>query len=87
MARKTEEERLKEIQEKMEQLRVKEQQLKAKVSQKERKERTRRLIQIGAVFEKWFELASIEEAEEVAQALNQMAKAHLEKKKGTRAGE
>jgi len=83
MARKTEEERLKEIQEKMEQLRVKEQQLKAKVSQKERKERTRRLIQIGAVFEKWFELSSIEEAEEVAQAFNQMAKTHLEKKRSS----
>ncbi|NOJ74077.1 DUF3847 domain-containing protein [Paenibacillus alvei] len=52
--RRSTEERLEELDKKMEQLKAKKQQLRAQVSQKERKERTRRLIQIGAIFEKQF---------------------------------
>ncbi|MFN7137961.1 MAG: hypothetical protein ACK4UN_01335 [Limisphaerales bacterium] len=92
MVRKTEKELLEEIQEKRrknrlkdEQLKARELQLKARLNEKERKARTRLLIQYGAIFEKWFELTSIKEAEEVGQAFHQMVKAHL-KKGGIRNG-
>ncbi|WP_394530883.1 hypothetical protein [Priestia aryabhattai] len=41
-----------------------------RVKEKKRKERTtRRLIQVGAIFEKHFEIQSEEEAEKIAKAL------------------
>ncbi|MEC0373333.1 hypothetical protein [Paenibacillus chibensis] len=54
MSRRTEEQRLAELDQRMEQLKAKKQQLQAQISQKERKARTRRLIQIGAIFEQYF---------------------------------
>lgn len=63
MARKSEKERLLEVEQKIEQLRAQKQQLETRVKEKERKERTRRLIQIGAVFEKWWDVQTPEEAE------------------------
>ncbi|MED0650886.1 hypothetical protein P9246_16755 [Aeribacillus pallidus] len=54
MVRKTDEERLKELEEKMEEIKAKKQQIAARIKEKERKARTRRLIQIGAIFEKYF---------------------------------
>lgn len=66
MARKTDEERLKEIDKKIEQAKAKRQQIESRLKQKERKERTRRLIQVGAIFEKYFEIEGQEQAEKVA---------------------
>lgn len=63
MPRKSELERLQEIEQKIVQLRAQKQQLEARVKQKERKERTRRLIQIGATFEKLWDVRTHEEAE------------------------
>ncbi|MFJ7936893.1 hypothetical protein [Sporosarcina sp. NPDC096371] len=64
--RKTDEDRLRELEEKMEQMKAKKQQVANRIKEKERKERTRRLIQVGAVFEKYFEIKGEEEAEQVA---------------------
>lgn len=63
MARKSEVERLQELEKKIEQLQAQKKQVKSRVDAKERKERTRRLIQIGAVFEKWWDVQTPEEAE------------------------
>ena len=49
--RKTDEERLLELQKQMEQLKAKEKIIKARQAEKERKARTKRLIEIGAVVE------------------------------------
>jgi len=53
-------ERLEELAQKVKQLQAKKQRLQAQ------KERTRRLIQIGTVFKKYFELEDVEEEEKVA---------------------
>lgn len=63
MARKSEAEKLQELERKIEQLRSRKQQIEVRVKERERKERTRRLIQIGAVFEKWWDVQTPEEAE------------------------
>lgn len=70
MARKSEQERLLEVEQKIEQLRAQKQQLETRVKEKERKERTRRLIQVGAVFEKWWDVQTPEEAELLIKAIN-----------------
>lgn len=62
MARMTEEERLQKLQEKMDKLKVEKQKLESRVKEKERKERTRRLIKIGALIEKHFDVRGEEEA-------------------------
>ncbi|MDQ0216865.1 hypothetical protein J2S13_003363 [Oikeobacillus pervagus] len=36
------------------------------MKEKERKERTRRLIQVGAIFEKYFEIEDVDQAEKIA---------------------
>ncbi|MED5052563.1 hypothetical protein P9850_12120 [Anoxybacillus rupiensis] len=77
--RKSEEEKLAEIELKMKQLQEKQKRLKAQIKEKERKQRTRRLIQIGAIFEKWFELESIQEAEQVARAFHESVKSNRDK--------
>lgn len=77
--RRSPEEKISEIEKKMEQLKAKKQQLQAQASQKERKERTRRLIQIGAIVETNFQLESLEEAEWVILQLRDQAKSLLEK--------
>jgi ATP-dependent Clp protease ATP-binding subunit ClpA len=69
MPRKSELERLQEIEQKIVQLRAQKQQLEARVKQKERKERTRRLIQIGATFEKWWDVRTHEEADWLIKSL------------------
>lgn len=51
MARKSLEERLQNLEEKRKQLEAKEQRLRSIAKEKERKERTRRLIQIGAIMD------------------------------------
>ncbi len=52
MATKTIDERIAELQKKQSQLKAQEKALKAKQAQKERKNRTKRLIEIGAILEK-----------------------------------
>ena len=69
LTRKTDEERLQELETKMEQIRARKQQVESRIRQKERKERTRRLIQVGAIFEKYFGIEGEEQAEQVAFAM------------------
>lgn len=64
--KRTGEEILQELEEKIEKMKAKKQQVEAR---KKEKERTRRLIQVGAIFEKYFEIQSEEEAEKIAKAL------------------
>ena len=47
------------------------------MKEKERKERTRRLIQVGAIFEKYFDISDVDQAEKIAFAL----KKHVENNK------
>ncbi|MFM9280885.1 hypothetical protein [Paenibacillus jiagnxiensis] len=70
--RKSPEERLHEIDEKVKQLKARQQKIKSQVSQQERKARTRRLIQVGAMFEKYFETQTFDEAEALAKNLKLM---------------
>lgn len=83
MARKTDEVRLKEIEDKMQQLKSQKQRLANKLSAKERKQRTKRLIEIGAIFEKYFEIEDQEEAEKIAMYLAGRVKAEKGKFKDT----
>lgn len=91
MTRKTEQERLADLEMKMQQLKAQKQRLESRVKLKERKERTRRLIQIGAIFEKWCDIQSTEEAELVAHAISEQVKEKLarwrESKSSHEAGE
>ncbi len=57
------EDRLKKIDEQISKLKAQKQALLNRDRAKDRKLRTRRLIQIGAIFEKCFEIGSVEEAE------------------------
>ncbi|MEB8615820.1 DUF3847 domain-containing protein [Bacillus cereus] len=85
MARKSEQERLHEVEQKIEQLRAQKQQLETRVKEKERKERTRRLIQIGAVFEKWWDVQTPDEAEWMIKAMKtdpDMIKDGIRKRRG-----
>ena len=79
MARKTDGERLRELEEKMEQLKARKQQMESRMKEKERKERTRRLIQIGAIFEKYFEIEDVDQAEKVAFGMKGIVEKHKEK--------
>lgn len=65
------EERLEDIQKRKQQLIEQERLIKARMSQKERKERTRRLIQEGAIFEKYLGSASLEDATAICEYLVQ----------------
>lgn len=58
--RRTGEERLLEIDEKLKQLQAQKQSLMKREQEKSRKERTRRLIQLGALAEKYFDCVNIE---------------------------
>lgn len=62
------------IEEKMKQLRVKKQRIVARESQKERKARTKRLIEVGAIFEKYFEIEGKEKAEVIAKNISDTVK-------------
>ena len=79
MARKTDEERLKELEKKIEQIKVQKQQVESRMKEKERKERTRRLIQVGAIFEKYFEISDVDQAEKIAFALKKQVENNREK--------
>lgn len=69
VVKKTDEERLRELDEKIKQIEEKKRQVKARLSQKERKARTKRLIEVGAIFERYFGIEGPEDAEKVASAL------------------
>lgn len=77
MTRKTDEDRLQELEDKMQRIKARKQQVESRIRQKERKERTRRLIQVGAIFEKYFNIEGEEQAEQVAYSL----KNYVEKNK------
>ncbi|MGG1685138.1 hypothetical protein [Pseudalkalibacillus sp. NRS-1564] len=79
MARKTDAERLQELEEKMEQIKAKKQQVASRIQAKERKERTRRLIQVGAIFEKYFDIVGEDQAEKVAYGMKDAVEKHKEK--------
>lgn len=76
MARKTDDERLLELEEKIAQIKAQKQQLASRIQTKERKERTRRLIQVGAIFEKYFDIVGEDQAEKVAYGLQDRALKH-----------
>ena len=90
MDRKTEEERLKELEEQMEKIKARKQKIESQLRTKERKKRTRRLIQVGAIFESYFGKGLDEkEAEKIAFAVkdhvrnnkDKIAKINIEKSK------
>ena len=76
MARKTDGERLRELEKKMEKLKARKQQVESRMKEKERKERTRRLIQVGAIFEKYFEIEDIDQAEKIAFGMKEIVVKH-----------
>lgn len=61
--RKTDAEKLQELEKKMAQLQAQKKAIEARTKDKERKARTRRLIEIGALSEKYFNCANIEPSE------------------------
>jgi hypothetical protein len=69
MVRKTDEEKLRELEEKMEEIKARKLQVESRLKEKERKARTKRLIEVGAIFEKYFEITGQEEAEKLAISL------------------
>jgi hypothetical protein len=77
--RKTDEERLKELEAQIEKIKAKKQQIANRIKEKERKERTRRLIQIGAIFEKYFNIEDEKQAEKIAYGMKDTVKKHKEK--------
>lgn len=87
MARKTDEEKLQELEQKMEQIKARKQQVEARLKEKERKARTKRLIEVGAIFEKYFEIEGQEEAEKIAKSLQAYVSKHKEKMLNAKLGE
>lgn len=79
--RRSPEERLAELNKKMEQLKAQKQRIQAQVNQKARKERTRRLIQIGAIFEKRFPKMADLTLEQVSELADELYKLVQERKK------
>jgi hypothetical protein len=79
MVRKTDDQRLQELEEQIEQIKAKKQQLANRIQAKERKERTRRLIQVGAVFEKYFDIVGEDQAEKVAFGMKDAVQKHKDK--------
>ena len=78
MARKTDVERLRELEEKMEQIKARKQQVESRLKEKERKERTRRLIQVGAIFEKYFDIVGVDQAEKIAFGMKEIVEKNKE---------
>jgi hypothetical protein len=74
LAKKSKEEQLEALEQKLEQIKARKQKIEAQLKEKERKERTRRLIQVGAIFEKYFDIQSIDEAEELAVKFSEVVK-------------
>ncbi|MGF9944639.1 hypothetical protein ABEX44_15455 [Priestia megaterium] len=79
MARKTDEEKLQELELKMEQIKARKQQVEARLKEKERKARTKRLIEVGAIFEKYFAIEGSEDAEKIAKTLQSYVEKNKEK--------
>jgi len=79
MVKKTDPERLRELEEKIEQLKARKQQVESRMKEKERKERTRRLIQVGAIFEKYFDIEDVDQAEKIAFRMKGIVEKHKEK--------
>jgi hypothetical protein len=79
MVRKSDEERLRELEEQMEKMKARKQQIQSRLSQKERKARTKRLIEVGAIFEKHFEIEGQEQAEKIALMLKNYVAKHKKK--------
>ena len=79
MARKTDEERVRELEERMEQLKARKQQIESRLKEKERKERTRRLIQVGAIFEKYFDITDVDQAEKIAFGMKEIVEKNKER--------
>jgi len=77
--RKTDDERLQALEKKMAQIKAKKQQLASRIHSKERKERTRRLIQVGAIFESYFDIIGEDQAEKVAYGMKDAVEKHREK--------
>jgi hypothetical protein len=77
--RKTDDERLQALEEKMAQIKAKKQQLASRIQSKERKERTRRLIQVGAIFESYFDIIGEDQAEKVAYGMKDAVEKHRAK--------
>ena len=48
------------------------------MKEKERQERTRRLIQVGAIFEKYFDIEDVDQAEKIAFAVQDFVKKNKE---------
>ncbi|MGY3386806.1 putative flavoprotein YhiN [Paenibacillus polymyxa] len=63
--RRTPEQRLEDVDRKIKEFEERKKKLKAQVAKQERKDRTRRLIETGAIFEKHFETTSVEEAQKL----------------------
>jgi len=79
MTRKTDAERLLELEKKLEQLKARKQQVESRMKEKERKERTRRLIQVGAIFEKYFDIEDVDQAEKIAFGMKGIVEKHRKK--------
>jgi len=79
LARKTEEERLIDLEEKIRKMQLEKQRLANQVRQKERKERTRRLIQVGGLIEKHFEIEGEEETIKLIASFKEVVAKNKEK--------
>lgn len=79
MVRKSDEEKLRELEEQMDKIKVRKQQLEGRLKEKERKARTKRLIEVGAIFEKYFDIKGQEEAEKLAIGMKPYAMKNKEK--------
>lgn len=78
MARKTDVERLQDMEKKIEQTKAKKQQLESRLKERKRKARTKRLIEVGAIFEKYFEIQGEVEAEKIALGMAKRVKEEKE---------
>ncbi|MGG3806411.1 hypothetical protein [Metabacillus fastidiosus] len=79
LGRKTEEERLLELDEQRPTIKARKQQLESRMREKERKARTKRLIEVGAIFEKQFEIEGQEGAEKLVLVLKKSVLKRKEK--------
>lgn len=66
--------KIEEINKKINQLETRKTRIENRMKEQERKERTRRLIQVGAIFEKYFEIQGQEQAELIASSLAEYVK-------------
>lgn len=86
MAKKTDQERLQEIEVQMEKMKARKQQVESRMKEKARKERTKRLIETGAMFEKYFDIKSEEEAEQIAYGMREVVVKNKDKLKNIDVG-